>query len=65
MVAFEPLFQYAFSLSCAQPAAFIDSTSRVPVGVIKDIPTMPVPVVPVVRIRPSSLRDLEGEVKAL
>jgi hypothetical protein len=36
-----------------------------PVGVIRDIPTMPVPVVPVVRIRPSSLRDLEGEVKAL
>jgi hypothetical protein len=35
-----------------------------PVGVIRNIPTKPVPVVPGVRIRPSSLRYLDGEVKA-
>ncbi len=65
MVAFETFFQYAFSLGCAQPVALSDSTSRMPVGVMRNIPTMPVPVVPVVRIRPSPLRYLDGEEKAL
>ena len=44
--------------------ALSDSTSRMPVGVIKNIPTIPVPDVPVARIRPSSLSYLDGEVKA-